>query len=198
MSYMPPPHPLSYLSRNLQLNMEPVVPLNFPEWSHTMDSWGHKMLDAVTGVAAMVAQGFNLPPNTFTDMMQVPRHTYRGRADTAQRKRPGCHRLHAHVCGTCEPPMSSSHLCTKSAPATCQWVSLSMASDGPPPAGAHRLGLQPFREARHRPRWVRLVLLSRTFLSFVCLWGDMHLYSLFFCSGEPPCRPLMHRCGGVS
>lgn len=81
------PHPLSFLS-TLQLNMEPVVPLNFPEWSHTMDSWGHKMLDAVMGVAAMVAQGFNLPPNTFTDMMQVrciqterkSRHRERGKA----------------------------------------------------------------------------------------------------------------------
>lgn len=76
--------------------MEPVVPLNFPEWSVTMDSWGHKMLDAVTGVAMMVAQGFNLPPNTFTDMMQVQRQRERDKAHT-YRKRPGCHRFHLHV-----------------------------------------------------------------------------------------------------
>lgn len=36
-----------------------------------MDMWGAKMLQAVTGVAALAAEGFGLPADAFTKRMQV-------------------------------------------------------------------------------------------------------------------------------
>lgn len=48
-----------------------MIPPGYPEWSQTMDMWGNKMLDAVTCVAGMAAEGFGLDPHAFTDMMQV-------------------------------------------------------------------------------------------------------------------------------
>jgi hypothetical protein len=30
------------------LNLEPVVPADFPEWTSTMNMWGYKMLDCLT------------------------------------------------------------------------------------------------------------------------------------------------------
>ena len=36
-----------------------------------MDMWGSKMLETVTGVAALAAEGFGLPADAFTKRMQV-------------------------------------------------------------------------------------------------------------------------------
>lgn len=63
------PRPAS--SRFPQLNHAQVVPPEFPEWEEVMDMWGAKMLEAVTGVAAMAAEGFGLPPDAFTSRMEV-------------------------------------------------------------------------------------------------------------------------------
>ena len=48
-----------------------MVPPDFPEWQRVMDMWGEKMLAAVTGVAALAAEGFGLPADAFTSRMQV-------------------------------------------------------------------------------------------------------------------------------
>ena len=48
------------------------MPPNFAgEWEAVMDMWGAKMLQAVTGVAALAAEGFGLPADAFTKRMQV-------------------------------------------------------------------------------------------------------------------------------
>lgn len=52
-----------------QLEAEPVVPKDFPNWSTVMDDWGYKLLAAAHTVAKMAAKGFGMPENTFTDMM---------------------------------------------------------------------------------------------------------------------------------
>eukprot|EP01027_Heterolobosea_sp_BB2_P025651 GEZU01039363.1.p1 GENE.GEZU01039363.1~~GEZU01039363.1.p1 ORF type:complete len:363 (-),score=148.07 GEZU01039363.1:757-1845(-) len=57
-----------------QLNEPQVVPEGFPEWTETMDTWGSLMLQAVTTVAEMAAIGFDLPKNTFTDLMKYGPH----------------------------------------------------------------------------------------------------------------------------
>ncbi len=57
-----------------QLNNAAVVPPDFPGWTATMDMWGHKMLDAVTGVAAMAAEGLGLAPDAFTRRMEFGPH----------------------------------------------------------------------------------------------------------------------------
>jgi isopenicillin N synthase-like dioxygenase len=51
------------------LNADPVVPPEFPEWSDVMNMWGDKMLDAVFDLAKMAAIGFSLPEDTFTSRM---------------------------------------------------------------------------------------------------------------------------------
>eukprot|EP01087_Luapelamoeba_hula_P017893 TRINITY_DN5692_c0_g1_i1.p1 TRINITY_DN5692_c0_g1~~TRINITY_DN5692_c0_g1_i1.p1 ORF type:complete len:377 (-),score=64.10 TRINITY_DN5692_c0_g1_i1:46-1128(-) len=56
------------------LNAEPVLPANFPEWRQVMDTWGDKMLGAVSTVAQMLAVGFDLPATTFTDKMDCAPH----------------------------------------------------------------------------------------------------------------------------
>lgn len=46
----------------------PVIPAGFEtEWAETMDTWGNKMLASVFTIAEMIAQGFNLPCNIFTE-----------------------------------------------------------------------------------------------------------------------------------
>lgn len=57
-----------------QLNAEPVCPAAFPEWKEEMNSWGGKMLDAVSVLAEMLAIGFDLPKSTFTDLMKNGPH----------------------------------------------------------------------------------------------------------------------------
>jgi isopenicillin N synthase-like dioxygenase len=56
------------------LNMDPVLPPEFPEWSQVMDMWGYKMLDALTVFAEMAAVGFDLPTDAFTSRMQGGPH----------------------------------------------------------------------------------------------------------------------------
>ena len=56
------------------LNMDPVIPPEFPQWKHIMDSWGSKMLDALTVFSEMAAVGFNLPSDAFTSRMQYGPH----------------------------------------------------------------------------------------------------------------------------
>lgn len=56
------------------LNMEPVIPENFPEWTPTMDMWGTKMLDALFVIAEMAAIGFDLPRDAFTSRMHFGPH----------------------------------------------------------------------------------------------------------------------------
>lgn len=57
-----------------ELNAAPVVPASFPQWPEVMNTWGSKLLQAVSNVAEMAAVGFNLPANTFSDMMQHGPH----------------------------------------------------------------------------------------------------------------------------
>ena len=56
------------------LNMEDVIPANFPEWEETMNMWGNKMLAALMKVAEATAEGFGLPTDTFTSRMQNGPH----------------------------------------------------------------------------------------------------------------------------
>ena len=36
------------------LNMDPVVPPDFPEWTNTMDMWGNKMLGAINVISGTI------------------------------------------------------------------------------------------------------------------------------------------------
>jgi len=56
------------------LNMPPVVPKNFPDWTATMNGWGEKILETVKSVAEMAAIGFGLPADTFTSKMDCAPH----------------------------------------------------------------------------------------------------------------------------
>jgi len=56
------------------LNMDPVVPPEFPEWSETMNMWGNKMMDAINGLSEMMAVGFGLPDDAFTSRMKTGPH----------------------------------------------------------------------------------------------------------------------------
>lgn len=56
------------------LNMDPVIPPEFPEWKTIMDMWGNKMLDALFVFAEMAAVGFNIPTDAFTSLMKGGPH----------------------------------------------------------------------------------------------------------------------------
>jgi isopenicillin N synthase-like dioxygenase len=56
------------------LNAEPVIPPEIPEWSDTMNLWGGKMIDALFVVAEMVAVGFGLEPNALRSKMRYGPH----------------------------------------------------------------------------------------------------------------------------
>lgn len=56
------------------LNAQPVVPAAFPQWKETMDTWGKKMLDAVTTCSQMAAVGFGMEANAISDMMEYGPH----------------------------------------------------------------------------------------------------------------------------
>ena len=56
------------------LNMDPVIPPEIPEWKSVMDMWGNKMLTAVTVLAEMLAEGFELPADAFTKRMHCGPH----------------------------------------------------------------------------------------------------------------------------
>ena len=58
-----------------ELNAPPVVPAGFRgEWEATMDSWGNKLLDAVSAVAEMIAVGWGQPRDVFTRRMHLGPH----------------------------------------------------------------------------------------------------------------------------
>lgn len=56
------------------LNMDPVIPPEIPEWKTTMDMWGNKMLKAVEVLSEMLAEGFGLPADAFTQRMKCGPH----------------------------------------------------------------------------------------------------------------------------
>jgi isopenicillin N synthase-like dioxygenase len=57
-----------------QLNMPQVVPPAFPRWAEINNRWGSLMLTAVHTCAQMAACGFDLPVDTFTDLMKCGPH----------------------------------------------------------------------------------------------------------------------------
>jgi len=57
-----------------QLNAQPVLPPEFPQWADVMNKWGSLMLSAITTVAEMTALGYELPKDTFTKRMQHGPH----------------------------------------------------------------------------------------------------------------------------
>jgi isopenicillin N synthase-like dioxygenase len=61
-------------TRFKELNSEPVIPDDLPEWKDTMDSWGAKMISAVEVVAEMAAIGFGLSKDAFSSLMKEGPH----------------------------------------------------------------------------------------------------------------------------
>lgn len=57
-----------------ELNADAVLPVDFPEWRTVMDTWGSKLLTAVTDVAKMAALGFDLPEDAFSSRMHMGPH----------------------------------------------------------------------------------------------------------------------------
>jgi isopenicillin N synthase-like dioxygenase len=57
-----------------QLNCPEVIPEGFPQWQEKMDNWGKKLLDTAFTLAEMAAVGFDLPRNTFTDLIHNGPH----------------------------------------------------------------------------------------------------------------------------
>jgi isopenicillin N synthase-like dioxygenase len=56
------------------LNPDPVIPAEFPEWNEVMNMWGNKMLNAVFTLSTMIATGFGMPEDTFTSRLQGGAH----------------------------------------------------------------------------------------------------------------------------
>lgn len=56
------------------LNMDAVIPPEFPQWKEVMDMWGYKMLDALVILAEMIAVGFGIPEDSFTSKMMYGPH----------------------------------------------------------------------------------------------------------------------------
>lgn len=46
----------------------------FEQWTAVVEAWGTKMLDAVSAVAELAAEGFGLPASAFTDLMAFGPH----------------------------------------------------------------------------------------------------------------------------
>lgn len=65
------------------LNMDPVIPPEFPQWREVMDGWGGKMKDACFTLAEMAAVGFHMPPDSFTQRMHFGPHLLARRARTS-------------------------------------------------------------------------------------------------------------------
>lgn len=57
-----------------ELNADPVVPTAFPQWAAVLDGWGAKLLGAVSTAAEMLARGFGLEPEAFTQRMALGPH----------------------------------------------------------------------------------------------------------------------------
>lgn len=56
------------------MNMDQVIPPEFPQWKDVMDMWGGKMTAACFTLAEMAAVGFNMDPHAFTSRMQYGPH----------------------------------------------------------------------------------------------------------------------------
>jgi isopenicillin N synthase-like dioxygenase len=56
------------------LNMDPVIPPDFPEWTSVMNMWGTKMMQACFTLAEMAAIGFDMPSDSFTSRMKYGPH----------------------------------------------------------------------------------------------------------------------------
>lgn len=61
-------------TRFKELNADPVTPASFPQWATVMDNWGSLMLDAVNTAAEMLARGFGLDHDAFTQRMRLGPH----------------------------------------------------------------------------------------------------------------------------
>ncbi|GLD93955.1 hypothetical protein PINS_up002560 [Pythium insidiosum] len=57
-----------------ELNAEPVIPKNFPEWESVMNMWGGKMLAAITDLVEMAAIGFGLEKDSFQKRIKNAPH----------------------------------------------------------------------------------------------------------------------------
>lgn len=56
------------------VNMDPVIPAEFPEWKEVMDMWGGQMTRALFTLAEMAAVGFKMPSDAFTSRMEYGPH----------------------------------------------------------------------------------------------------------------------------
>lgn len=61
-------------TRFWELNADPVIPQGFPQWEQVMNQWGGKMMDAVATVSEMLAIGFDLESDAFTQRMHLGPH----------------------------------------------------------------------------------------------------------------------------
>lgn len=51
------------------LNIDAIIPPEFPEWTDVMDMWGNMMVAALFVLAEMAAVGFGMPNDAFTSRM---------------------------------------------------------------------------------------------------------------------------------
>jgi len=58
----------------VELNAEPVIPEDFPQWSEVMNRWGNLMMQSIKTIAEMVAIGLELPSDTFTNVLENGPH----------------------------------------------------------------------------------------------------------------------------
>jgi isopenicillin N synthase-like dioxygenase len=56
------------------LNADPVIPPEIPQWSLVMNTWGDLMLNSLTTLSEMAAVGFDLPADAFTSYMNNGPH----------------------------------------------------------------------------------------------------------------------------
>lgn len=69
------PRPEATKTEFASLNAENIVPKAFEgEWGDKMDRWGNGLLSACFDIASAAAEGFGLPSDTFTSMMQMGPH----------------------------------------------------------------------------------------------------------------------------
>jgi isopenicillin N synthase-like dioxygenase len=61
------------VDRNV-INPPQHIPKDFPQWETIMDRWGNLMHDCVYTVSEMLATGFGLPENSFSEKMKYGAH----------------------------------------------------------------------------------------------------------------------------
>ncbi|KAI9915352.1 hypothetical protein PsorP6_008102 [Peronosclerospora sorghi] len=57
-----------------ELNAEPVIPRQFPEWESVMNMWGGKMLSAITDLLQLLALGLGLDKHLLVDLVKNGPH----------------------------------------------------------------------------------------------------------------------------